>query len=273
METTNNSTPIPEWAPENIVLDKPNPARIYDYLLGGFHNFEADRMMAERVLVNYPGIKLASVVNRAFLRRAVMLMRERGINQFLDLGSGLPTYGNVHQVAQTDDPNVRVVYVDIDPVAVEHSKLLLTDNPNATAIIADIRQPKLILDNEKVKDLLDFNRPMGLVVVGMLHYVKDDEEAYNAVSKFAGAVVPGSYLAISHPTTDVGDTPTGKTAYKGAGISKSRSGSDILRFFSGFNLVDPGLVYTPLWRPESPEDLYVDEPEKSFSRAGVGRKL
>jgi len=264
------------WIPEGIPLDKPNAARIYDYLLGGYHNFEIDRLAAEKVIEIYPDSRLATQACRAFLRRVVNFLAEQGIDQFLDIGSGIPTVGNVHEVAQRANPAARVVYVDIDPVAVAHSKAILKDNPNATAIQADARQPERILGHPEVQQLLDFDRPVAVLLLLLLHAIPDDEEAYSLVRTLRDALVPGSYIAISHGTRD--DAPPGvldqlnKLTKATPTPTKDRSWAEILHFFEGLELVEPGLVRLPLWRPEGPDDIFLDQPERVLVFGGVGHK-
>jgi SAM-dependent methyltransferase len=264
------------WVPDDFLADKPNAARIYDYLLGGFHNFEIDRQAAKYLLEFYPDARLGSQACRAFLRRVVNFLTEQGIGQFLDIGSGLPTVGNVHETAQRANPAARVVYVDIDPVAVAHARALLKDNPNATAIRADARWPEKILNDPEVKGLLDFSQPVGVLLLLILHAITDDEEAYRAVRVLHDALAPGSYMAISHGTYDnvppelvkKSEELTARTPTP----SRHRSRAEIRRFFEGLEVVEPGLVYMPLWRPEEPDDLFLDQPERPMIFCGVGRK-
>jgi len=264
------------WIPDSLDLERPNVARMYDYLLGGYHNFEADRLAAERVVQVYPHIRQAAYVNRAFLRRAVHFLIEQGIDQFLDIGSGLPTLGNVHEVAQGANPAARVVYVDTDPVAVAHGKAMLVDNPNATAFQADARQPDQILNHAEVKKLLDLGQPLGLLLVAVLHLLPDDDQAYSTVRTLRDALAPGSYIAISHGTTE--DAPPDlleQLDQLSASVStpyQYRSYPQVQLFFDGLKLVEPGLVHSPLWRPEGPDDVLLDQPERSMIWGGVGRK-
>lgn len=264
------------WIPDNVAMDRPNPARIYDYNLGGYHNFEVDRIVAKKLDEIYPDMTLGSRANRAFLRRVVRFLAAQGMDQFLDVGSGLPTVGNVHETAQAANPAARVVYVDIDPVAVAHSIAILEGNPNATAIQADARLPHQILDHPEVKRLLDFRRPMGILVVGVLHFLVDDEEAYGAVHTLRDAAAPGSYVAISHLSYDEAPRETAERLDQlGARSSisaRARSREEILPFFDGLAWVEPGLVRQPLWRPEGPDDLFLDCPERVLGWGGVGRK-
>jgi hypothetical protein len=265
------------WTPDDFLADKPNFARIYDCLLGGYNNFEIDRLAAKRVLEVDPNARLSAHANRAFLRRVVSFLVEQGIDQFLDIGSGIPTRGNVHEVAQKANPAAHVVYVDIDPVAVAHARALLKDNPNAIAIRADARWPDKILDHAEVKGLLDFSRPVAVLLLLIMHSIPDDEEAYGAVRVLRQALTRGSYIAVSHASYD--DAPPGviekleKIGADSPTPGKARSRAEILRFFDGLELVEPGLVPTPAWRPEGPDDVFFDHPERSLTFGGVGRKV
>ncbi len=260
----------------SIDAERPSAARIYDYLLGGYHNFEVDRVAAQQIVEMLPDLPLYMKTNRAFLRRVVRFLVDQGIDQFLDLGSGIPTVGNVHEVAQQANPSARVVYVDNEPVAVRHSLTILEENPNATAIRADLRQPEVILDHPEVQRLLDLNKPLAVLLLSVLLFIIDDEEAYRIVRIFRDALPSGSYITISHPTEE--DVPPeqgerAKNLYAAIGASVNiRSRAQIERFFEGLELVEPGLVHIPLWRPEDPRDLFLDQPELSGYYVGVGRK-
>ena len=262
-------------APLGVPLDRPSHARIYDYLLGGYHNFEIDRIVAEQVIKVLPDARLSALINRAFLRRVVHFLIAQGIDQFLDIGSGLPTVGNVHLVAQAANPAARIVYVDIDPIAVAHSLAILKDNPKATAIQADVRQPDQILNHPEVRRLLDFGKPLGLLLIAILHTVTDDQRAYDAVRVLRDALAPGSYLAICHATNESSAREAIQQAMnvaRAASDSKMRTRAEIERFFEGLELVEPGVVYVPSWRPEGPDDLFLDCPDRSLGLAGIGRK-
>src|SRR5437764_15259666 len=166
----------PSWAPEGIDLNRPNAARMYDYALGGSHNFAVDREMVERVEAMMPGSSLIAHANRAFLRRAVGYCLDSGIRQFLDIGSGIPTVGSVHEVARPVTPEARVVYVDVDAVAVAHSQAILRDYPNATAIRGDVRAPADILDHPELAKMIDFSAPVAVLLMAILHFVPDEDD-------------------------------------------------------------------------------------------------
>ncbi|MFD0784693.1 SAM-dependent methyltransferase [Micromonospora azadirachtae] len=254
-------------------------ARIYDYYLGGTHNFPADREAAEAMMRVLPlGPQLART-NRAFLGRAVRYLAESGVRQFLDIGSGIPTVGNVHEIVQRVAPDARVVYVDIDPVAVAESLDLLKDNRLATAITGDLREPAAILTHPQVTELLDFDEPIGLLLAAVLHFVPDDDVAYRAVDQLRAALAPGSHLVASHATTDdvrhdQGDLDVAHDIYQHRTETPLglRSRSRFERFFTGLDLVEPGLVWLPLWRP-APDDpqYFTDDPRRSAGLAAVGR--
>ncbi|MGD2178815.1 MAG: SAM-dependent methyltransferase [Anaerolineae bacterium] len=264
------------WVPDGLLLDKPNPARLYDYFLGGFHNFAADRELADAVAGFYPEVRVGTVAQRAFVRRVVRFLVGRGIDQFLDLGSGLPTAGNVHQAAQAADPAVRVVYVDNDPVVLAHSQMLLEDDPNTTLICEDLRDTEAILNHEDVAALLDLSRPLVLMSNAVLHYVTDDAQAYGAIRRLVEPLVPGSYATISHVSFDGASREVldkAREVYRAAAEVTVRTREQIRQFFDGLELVEPGVVRGPLWRPESPDDVLLDHPERYLGFVGVGRKV
>jgi len=268
-----SSTERPSWAPESIDLDLPNAARVYDYLLGGAANFEQDRVFAEKVLAVMPEARSAARLNRAFLRRAVRFCVESGIRQFVDVGSGIPTAGNVHEISQALDEDCRVLYVDTEPVAVTHSELILRGNANAEAIRADLTDPESILGSDAARRLIDFDRPVAMLLVAVLHFVPDDTEPYRAVARYVEAMAPGSYLVLSHAVERVSDSANavGKLYDRSANPGVGRTPDEIAAFFTGTELVPPGLLWTPQWRPENP-DAVVENPEASRVYAGVGHK-
>jgi hypothetical protein len=249
---------------------------MYDYFLGGYHNFEVDRRAADAAIGVWPDMALIMQANRGFLHRAVRFLTAEGIDQFLDVGSGIPTVGHVHEVAEQDERRARVVYVDHDPVAVAHSRAILREHPHTAIVQADARQPEQILNHADTSQLLDLSRPLGVLVVSMLHFVPDDDEAYHLVRTLREAAAPGSYLVISHASNDQLSRETIEQMQRIYARTptpiKARSGAEIARFFEGFELVEPGLVPIPLWRPDAPDDLFVDEPARCPGYAAVGRK-
>lgn len=267
---------IPRAATGGAPEEAPSAARIYDYLLGGYHNFEVDRAVARQFVGILPRAPFIMRANRAFVRRVVGFLVERGVDQFLDIGSGIPTVGNVHEIAQGLDPAARVVYVDVDPVAVRQSEEILKGNPNTAVIQADARDPQAILDNPEVSRLLDLGRPVAVLIASVLLFVPDDEEAYRVVRALRDASAPGSYLCISHATTEGSTKEEVEDSVKLYAASgnpmKLRSRAQIEEFFHGYELVEPGLVYLPVWHPEDPDDLFYDEPHRAGNLGAVGRK-
>jgi SAM-dependent methyltransferase len=263
-----------DWT-TRINTSVPNPARIYDYFLGGKDNYPADREVAEQVLTIAPVAR----DNRAYLRRVVrFLAGEAGIRQFIDLGSGLPTQGNVHEVAQAIAPDARVVYVDNDPMVVTHARALLAGN-NTLAIEGDLRKPDEIVGHPDVRELIDFDQPLALLLMAILHFIPDDQEPLAIMARFRDALPPGSYLAISHGTRDIPartDMSAEAMAEMGTRVEElyqettafivTRTREQVARFFDGYELVDPGLVEIQRWRPEEPSLL----PGGFYG--GVGRK-
>jgi hypothetical protein len=254
-------------------------ARIYDYHLGGTHNFPADREAAMTVAALFPQVPLLAKANRAFLQRAVRFTLGQGIRQFLDIGSGIPTQGNVHEVVESITDDGRVVYVDLDPMAVAESLDLLEGSPRATAIQGDLRTPATILDNPQLHALIDFQQPVAMLLVAVLHFVPD-ELAYQAVETLVDVLPSGSYLVISHAIEEEGQrldsasVATMKAVYRQRTATplSLRTRAGVNRFLEGLELVEPGLVWVPQWRPEpsDPPD-FVANPSASAGLVGVAR--
>ncbi|WP_261555253.1 SAM-dependent methyltransferase [Frankia tisae] len=269
---------VPGWA-AGVDVDRPSAARMYDYALGGSHNFAADREATQAVIAAFPDGPLVARSNRLFLHRAVrFLAAEAGITQFLDLGSGVPTVGNVHEVAQGINPQARVVYVDIDPVAVAHSRMLLADNPQAAVLQADIREPACILRSSEVTELLDLSQPTAVLMVTVLHFVADGDDPAGIIEAFRTATAPGSYLAISHVTADERAEQVhgaGKVYESTSTGVTPRTRTVIAGLLAGYDLVEPGLVYLPSWRPDEEHgglDPLAADPSRAVALAGVGRR-
>ncbi|HSV66529.1 MAG TPA: SAM-dependent methyltransferase [Mycobacteriales bacterium] len=265
----------PGWSPAGVDPDRATAARVYDALLGGTHNFAVDRDVARALEAINPHVRELARANRAFLGRAVRFLIDTGIRQFVDIGSGIPTAGNVHEVAQRLAPDARVVYVDNDPVAIGHGKAILAGNDQAAAIQADLRQPEEILRHPDLRGLLDLTQPVAILLVAILHFVPDDDDPAGIVARLRDTVAPGSYLTLCHGTND--DRPVQSAAmtklYDRVSASAwPRHRAEILRLFDGFELIEPGLVYIPQWRPDSPDDL-PEHPENYMALVGVGRKL
>lgn len=264
----------PSWAPEGIDLDRPSASRVYDYFVGGMHNFEIDRELARQIEKFTPNVAETMRANRDLLRRCVRFLTDQGIDQFLDLGSGIPTVGNVHEVAQARNPKARVAYVDIDPVAVAHSQAILGDNPLAVVVHGDVARPESILADPLVADLLDFDRPIAVLLLGVLHFVPDEADPAAGVAQLQALCAPGSYLAITHATAD-GQPAEVLEAQKLSGRTSTeislRTRDEIATYFHDWTLVEPGLVHLPLWRPEDPADIG-ENPEGSGAYGGLARK-
>jgi O-methyltransferase involved in polyketide biosynthesis len=243
----------------------PNVARMYDYYLGGYHNFAADREAAEKVLAIFPDTPAAARTNRRFMRRAVRHLAAAGIRQFLDIGAGLPTQGNVHE--QTDG---RVVYVDNDPVAVAQARGLVDGDERVSVALADLRDPAALLADPHVSGHLDLAEPVAVLLVSILHFVPDEDDPWALIARLRDATAPGSHLVVSHLTLDGVDTAPaeqGTQVYRRSSAPiVPRTRADILRLFDGYELLDPGLVWIGEWRPE-PGDDHV-----SHGYGGVGVK-
>ncbi|MFI6316750.1 SAM-dependent methyltransferase [Nonomuraea sp. NPDC050556] len=234
-----------------------HPARIYDYLLGGKDNYAADREAAEQLVKVSPGTREGVQAHRAFLRRAVHhLAAEAGIDQFLDIGTGIPTQGNTHEIAQQVNPDARVVYVDNDPIVLVHGRALLSGSPTGmtTVIEADLRQPDTILLDPEVRKVIDFDRPVAIVMAGVLHFVSDEEGCYGLVEQFKAAVPAGSHLLLSHITLDFAPQVSKEEFTKPYDRSSApmvpRTHAEVERFYEGWRLVEPGVVEVVHWRPE-----------------------
>ncbi|MFD5376174.1 SAM-dependent methyltransferase [Streptomyces griseoincarnatus] len=265
----------PAWAPRSIDITVPSVSRMYDYYLGGSHNFEVDREAARKAMEFMPGLPKVMQANRAFMRRAVRFAVSEGVTQFLDIGSGIPTFGNVHEVAQAADPEARVMYVDRDPVAVAHSKVVLEGDDRADILAADLREPRDILGSDEVGRLIDLNRPVALLLVAILHFVEEADDPYGAVAELRGALAPGSMLVLTHATYEGIPLPP-ERAEGAVDVYRDmrnplimRTRDEIARFFEGYDMVEPGLVPMPRWRPDTaPED---EDPYAFSGLAGVGR--
>ncbi|MEU7282174.1 SAM-dependent methyltransferase [Streptomyces sp. NPDC045431] len=268
----------PAWVPPGIDISVPSVSRIYDYYLGGSHNFEVDREAARRAMEFMPGLPKIMQSNRAFMRRAVRYAVSEGITQFLDIGSGIPTFGNVHEIAQGARPDARVVYVDHDPVAVAHSKAVLEGNEHAAVVAADLRKPQDILAAPETTALLDLDRPVALLLVAVLHFLEDADDPQRSVAELRDALAPGSLLIVTHASYEGVPVPQ-ERAGGAVGVYRDirnplvmRSQEEVTRFFDGFELVEPGVVSMPHWRPEPDSPVEQEDPYAFAGFAGVGRK-
>jgi S-adenosyl methyltransferase len=265
--------PDRDWPPvPSVDTPVPNVARIYDYLLGGKDNFEADRAAAETLIRLIPDGVTACRENRKFVRRAVRYLAREGIRQFIDIGPGLPTQGNVHDVALEAAPDARVVYADYDRVVVAHARALLAKpHPGVTAISGDLRHPGAILQDPELRALISLDRPFAVLATAVLHFIGDDEDPCAITRTLTAAMPPGSYLVISHITSDDIAAEVGREAeavYAGATArAHPRTRDDIARFFDGLELAEPGVVSVSAWRPE-----LGSRNGRTLMYAGVGRK-
>ena len=271
-DLTAEDSPVPQ-----IDTSRPHPARMYDYFIGGKNHFAADRQTAAKVLRHSPSIRVAARENRAFLGRAVRyLAAEAGIRQFLDIGTGLPTTNNVHEVAQEFAPSARVVYVDNDPLVLAHARALLTSSPEGrTAYIhADLRDPEAILSSPVVREVLDFSQPIALILVAVLHFIHDEFKPAAAITTLLDALPSGSYLAASHVTGEHLPEEAAATTrtYRSSGVPLQTRDSDEFAAlaFSGLELVPPGVVLVSEWRPD--DDGPHPTPSEVNMYGGVARK-
>ena len=261
-------------APLGIDPTIPSTARMYDFWLGGKDHFAVDRMAALEVSEAAPEVKMMAIENRRFLRRAVRyLATEAGITQFLDIGTGLPTQGNVHEVAQQVNPDARVVYVDNDPMVLAHSRALKTGG-NTAVIEADLRDPAAILTHPRTQALINLQQPLAVLLVAVLHFIADEDDPYSIVASIFNSMAPGSYLVVSHATGGMpiaGSAARVEEHYRKnvASGTTLRSPEEILRFFDGFELAEPGLVKVTHWHPMEPGAL---DDEKIWLLGAIGRK-
>jgi len=263
---------LPEWVPEGVDVTVPNAARVYDAALGGYHNFAVDREFRDQAEAAWPGVSLLAHANRAYLGRVVRWLVAVGVRQFLDIGSGIPTLGNVHEVAQRIAPEARVMYVDIDPVAVSHAQAILQDNPLAAATRGDLRAPQAILADPTVVGLIDFAEPVAVLLNAVLHFIPDSDDPVGIVAQLNEAVVSGSYVAISHgthrPTLNDQQDDVRKLYNRTPTAVTLRSSDDVVGILKGLELVPPGIVAITDWHPD-PED---DDPPQPSVLGAVGRK-
>ena len=265
----------PNLRPSEFNTGVAHPARVYDYWLGGKDNFAADRVLGDAVIAAMPSTRFSARANRAFLGRAVRyLAAEAGIRQFLDIGTGIPTAGNTHEIAQAAAPESRIAYVDNDPIVMAHARALMTSDPaGATAFIqADLREPGRILADPELRATLDLGKPVALMLVAVLHFLTEADHPRDIVAELLAALPPGSYLTISNITADF--DPDAAAVAQAAGQRSGvtyvpRSQAEIAAFFTGLDLVDPGVVPLLAWRPDdgTPED-----PRAVPSYVAMGRK-
>ncbi len=260
-------------APPGIDLTKPSIARAYDVVLGGKDNYAVDRQVVGEMLKIVPDLPQVATYNRQMLSRGVRyLVGEAGIRQFLDLGSGLPTAENTHQVAQRTAPDARVVYVDNDPIVLAHGRALMAENDNTAVVTADLRDPAAILAHPDVNRLIDFSQPVAVMLVGILHHLHDDEDPEGVAKAYTAAVPSGSYLFMTAFSRSFPEAAELEQTYLSVlGTGRFRTSQQLQSFFGDLEMIEPGLVYLPEWRPDEPVPDKMTVAEK-LMMGGIGRK-
>ncbi|MGH3150246.1 MAG: SAM-dependent methyltransferase [Streptosporangiaceae bacterium] len=266
--------------PAGVDVTRPAPARIYDYMLRGSNHFETDVAAAQRILTAVPEIRDCAWSNRGFHQRAAKWIAEQGVRQFIDIGSGLPTVGNTHEVVQKVIPGARVVYIDNDPMVAKQGSQLLAEDRSTRLICADLREPDTILNNPDLLELIDFREPTGLLLTAVLMFASDSSDPWGTVARYVQALSPGSYLALSHLTDDYKPPVTAerfRAVFDNATEQLHfRSKADIIRFFDGLELVppyddaEPAICYTGVWGAEDP--VMADSDGARWLYCGVARK-
>ncbi|ANP51488.1 hypothetical protein J2Z21_002684 [Streptomyces griseochromogenes] len=235
-----------------IDTSRPHPARIYDYLLGGKDNYEVDQLAGDELAAAAPEVRIGVRANRAFLQRAVRDVVAGGVRQILDIGTGLPTSPNVHEIAHETAPDVRVAYVDNDPIVAAHANALLSSSGATSVVLGDLRDPRAVVDHPDVRRTIDFDEPVALLLVAVLHFLTDAEQPAQAVAALRDALPAGSFLVLSHATGDFADRSAAQAVYnKATATLNLRSRAEVERFFDGFELIEPGLAQVPFWRPDT----------------------
>jgi hypothetical protein len=249
----------PDYLPPEVDVSRPSIARVYDAVLGGKDNFAADRAVVAEVQKTFPDGGGAARINRALLGRAVRYMAQAGIDQFLDLGSGLPTVQNTHQIAQAVNPSARVVYVDNDPMVLAHGRALLAENKSTIVVTADLMEPEQLLGRPEVTGFLDLSRPLGLIMNAIVHHILDEEDPYDIVARYKRLMPSGSYLLLTHFSNSSPEARgLEQVLLRTLGRGQLRSREEIARFFDGLELVEPGLVHLPDWHPDEPVSRPLD---------------
>lgn len=265
---------VGHWLPTTIDTSVAHTARVYDFFLGGKDNFPADREAAARILKGNPGMRDTCREQREYLRRAVRFLTEAGIRQFVDIGTGLPTQENTHEVAQKIAPDARVAYIDNDPIVLAHARVLMADQDHGRTVFihADAREPGKLLADPELTEVIDFTQPVAVLLIGILHFMPDSENPAELIGNLLDAVPAGSYLAISHGTPDhspeMGDAV--QAAYQASSMPcRVRTAAEVMALLEGVELVDPGLVLLAEWRPDRP----VPANRQEITYAAVGRKI
>jgi SAM-dependent methyltransferase len=264
---------VTEWERLGVDITKPSVARVYDAILGGKDNFAVDRAVAAKRLELIPDGGQGARISRGFLARGVRFMAEQGITQFLDIGSGLPTAQNTHQVAQAVAPGARVVYVDHDPIVLTHSRALLTETPDTRVLLGDLRDPDAILDDPVVREFLDWSRPIGLLTVGVVHHIADAEDPAALLRTYVDRLPAGSHLLLSHFSDASPEARALEQAFQRMlGSGRMRSPKEIEQFFDGLDLLAPGVVPVVTWHPDQPAAAEPPTPSTLLVFGGMGRK-
>jgi hypothetical protein len=261
-------------AARSLDLETPNAARVYDYLLGGTLNYAVDRAFGDRVVAQLPTVRQVCRLNRRWLRRVVRFGIEAGIRQFLDIGSGMPTEGHVHEIAQSLAPESRVVYVDNEQIAVAHSEIVLEGNERAAMVTADAEHPRTVLEHPTTRKLLDLDQPVMVILAAFVHFVPPERDPAGLIAQYRDALAPGSYLALSHDTGEEQDEEMFRAVAlyeRSSNPLYLRDRAEIRALMAGFEIVEPGVVFTPQWRPDDPADIG-EHPERASILAVVGRK-
>ncbi|MQY23291.1 SAM-dependent methyltransferase [Nocardia macrotermitis] len=262
--------------PVDLQKDQPHTARMYDYYLGGKDHYRADREAAEKVVGIWPGVRVAARQNRAFIHRVTRYLANAGVRQFLDIGTGIPTEPNLHQVAQQVAPDARIVYADNDPLVLVHARALMVSSPEGRTnyVSADVTTPEQILESPGLHDTLDLTRPIALSLNALLHFIPDDRDPHGIVDTLMDRLAPGSYLVMTHVTPDFDPTSIGTVVdiYRHSGLPcQVRSKAEFARFFERFELIDPGVEVPHRWRPDgAPTPEKMDAEVSAY--AAVARK-
>ncbi len=264
----------PGWSPLEIDTSVAHTARMYDYYLGGKDNYVVDRDAAEQVLAVFPQMRAIARANRAFLGRAVRYLAAHGVRQFLDIGTGIPGPGNTNEAARTVDPGARVVYVDNDPIVMAHASALLAghDQDHTAVVHGDLRDPAAILGHPRVREVLDFDQPVAVMLVAVLHFIDDGVNPAGIVGELMRATVPGSYLVLSHATYEGEDEQAHEASHgydRANAAITLRSKAQVTGFFRGLEVVEPGIVQQPWWQPDGEVDA---DPAQNWGYGGVGLK-
>ncbi|WP_333769205.1 SAM-dependent methyltransferase [Streptomyces sp. IBSBF 2435] len=262
-----------------IDTSRPHPARMYDFFLGGRDNYEVDRDAAQRVIDVFPDIVPTTRANRRFMHRAVRHLAASGIRQIIDIGTGIPTAPNTHQIAHEVSEDVRVAYIDNDPIVATHAGAHLLGAGNTGFFLGDLREPESVLQHPTLGELIDFDQPVGLMLVAVLHFITDKEDPAALVAAYRDALPAGSQLVLSHATSDFHPAEAGldeaRDVYKdrrATATVTTRSHAEVLPFFDGFDLVEPGLVQIPLWHPQGGAAPEAEELRHVGTYGGVGVK-